>query len=374
MHVAQVSFYVDPARRSPERLLDAWPSLVDIAEAARAGGVRVTVVQACTTAAVLRRADVEYRFVDAEPAGLARAPAFAALLRALRPDVVHVHGFKTPADVTALARVYGGPILIQDHAARVPRFFWRRAALRRALRAASAATFCAVEQARPFAALLSPATRVLAVPESTSRFTPGDGAAARATTDVHGNPAVLWVGHLDANKSPLVVLRGVERALERLPDLRLWCCYGSAPLLPEVERFLAARPALRARVHLLGRVPHERVESLMRAADLFVLGSRREGSGYALIEALACGLPPVVTDIPSFRALTGDGQIGHLWPVGDAHGCADALVGAARDRRLSRAAVRAHFEATLAPAALGRRWRAAYEAATAAWRARPVPA
>ena len=41
-----------------------------------------------------------------------------------------------------------------------------------------------------------------------------------------------------------------------------------------------------------------RVEELMRAADIFTLGSHREGSGYALTEALACGLPPVVTDIP----------------------------------------------------------------------------
>ena len=52
----------------------------------------------------------------------------------------------------------------------------------------------------------------------------------------------------------------------------------------------------------------------MRAADLFVLGSHREGSGYSLIEALACGLPPIVTDIPSFRSLTGAGVVGALWP------------------------------------------------------------
>ena len=46
----------------------------------------------------------------------------------------------------------------------------------------------------------------------------------------------------------------------------------------------------------------------MQAADLFVLGSHREGSGYSLIEALACGLPPVVTDIHAFRTLTGCGR------------------------------------------------------------------
>ena len=274
--------------------------------------------------------------------------------------------------VGTLAHLWRGPLLLQDHADRVPRFFWRRAALRRALRAASAVTFCAVEQAVPFRGLLSPETRVVAVPESTSRFTPGDAAGARAATGLRGRPAVLWVGHLDANKAPLVVLEAVARALPRLPELELWCCYGKAPLLPAVQGFLAARPALQSRVHLLGAVPHARVEQLMRGADLFVLGSRREGSGYALLEALACGLPPVVTDIPSFRELTDGGRIGHLWRVGDAQACADALVAAGGDRRLSRAAVRAHFDAALSPAAVGRRWRRAYEAAAEAWRARPA--
>ncbi len=61
-------------------------------------------------------------------------------------------------------------------------------------------------------------------------------------------------------------------------------------------------------MHLLGRVPHERIEMLMRAADLFVLGSHREGGNTSLIEALATGLLPVVTDIPSSRSLLGTQQ------------------------------------------------------------------
>ena len=55
----------------------------------------------------------------------------------------------------------------------------------------------------------------------------------------------------------------------------------------------------------------------MRAADLFVLGSHREGGSSALVEAMATGRTPVVTDIPSSRALTGNGAVGELWPCGD---------------------------------------------------------
>jgi glycosyltransferase involved in cell wall biosynthesis len=172
---------------------------------------------------------------------------------------------------------------------------------------------------------------------------------------------VLCVGHLDRNKDPLTVLDGVAAAVADLPGLQLWCCYGTAPLLPAVEARIARDPALRDRVHLLGRVPHERIQQLMQAADLFVLGSHREGSSFALIEALATGLTPVVTDIPSLRTLTGNGAVGALWPCGDSRALAGALrAAAAALGPRSRSAVRAHFDAQLSSAALGRRLGAAY--------------
>jgi glycosyltransferase involved in cell wall biosynthesis len=98
----------------------------------------------------------------------------------------------------------------------------------------------------------------------------------------------------------------------------------------------------------------------MRAADVFVLGSHHEGSGYSLIEALACGLPPVVTDIPSFRVLTGRGAVGRLWPCGDSAALTRALVAAGRADPALRTAVRGHFVRELSFAAVGRKLSAMY--------------
>jgi glycosyltransferase involved in cell wall biosynthesis len=202
--------------------------------------------------------------------------------------------------------------------------------------------------------------KVFEVPESTSRFAPGDRLRARRVTALQGDPAVLWVGHLDENKDPLTVLDGIRAAARELPRLQLHCCFGTAPLLHAVEERIARDRALRPRVRLLGRVPHERVQQLMRAADLFVLGSHREGSGYSLIEALACGLPPVVTDIPSFRALTA-GTVGRLWAPRDAAALSAALRSIAPGLgETTREQVRAHFERELSLPALGRKLAAAY--------------
>ena len=199
------------------------------------------------------------------------------------------------------------------------------------------------------------------MPDASSDFRPRDPAAERAITGLWGAPALLWVGHLDANKDPLTVLDGVARAVPQLPGLQLWMCFGQAPLMPAVQARLQD-PRLQGRVHLLGRVPHGQVEALMSAADFLVQGSHREGSGYSLIEALACGLPPVVSDIPSFRSLLGslpaEGAAA-LWPVGDAAALAAALVRLAA-RAPAREPVRARFDAHCSRAALGRRLVDAY--------------
>lgn len=356
LRVAQLGFLRDPAARAPAELLAAWPTLVDVAEAVSSAEVCVSVLQNCSAEAQLRENGVSYYFLPFGVQAACGNAKLAARLRALAPQVLHIHGLDFCRDVLSLAALLPGvPLVLQDHASRPPRP-WRRRLCRRALAAASALIFCAIEQAQPFVAagVLSRRAALYGIPESTSRFTPGDQQLARRRTGLYGNPALLWVGHLDSNKDPLTMLEGVSAAVRHLPELRLWCCFGSAPLLPQVEQRIRTDPRLDGRVHLLGRLPHERIELLMRAADLFVLASHRESTGYALLEALACGLPPVVTNIPSFRTVTGGGAVGALWPCGDAHTLGRALqaVSACAGAGM-RTAVRRHFERELSATALG---------------------
>lgn len=366
LHVAQISFYLDPQGREPEQLLRDWPSLVDVAEAACGVGVHVSVIQACSHPRHLTRNGVDYHFLtpDAGARTIATNRRFIELIRNFGVQLLHVHGLGFPADVLALANLAPDvPIIVQDHASRPPRM-WRRRSWRRGLSMISGVAFCSSAQAQPFvsAGLVQAQTSIYEIPESTSRFTPGDQAEARRLTGLWGDPCLLWVGHLNANKDPLTVLDGVSAAARQLPGLQLWCCFGTAALLPEVRSRIDTDRLLLERVHLVGRVAHESIEELMRASDLFVLGSHCEGSGYSLIEALACGLPPVVTDIPSFRSLTGQGAVGRLWPCGDAQKLCDALLSmASASRPELRRLARTHFDAELSFDAVGRKLSAAYQ-------------
>jgi glycosyltransferase involved in cell wall biosynthesis len=366
LRVIQVNSMIDAEGRSPKALLDAWPTLPLVATAAVRAGADVTVLLASTLTETYWQEGVTYQFFR-EPrlrggrgAGLLPWRLMTAA-KALRPDVIHFNGLDFPFHLRALRGV-GKPVLVQDHASRPHS---KRNALRRwGLRGIAAAAFTSAEQAVPFkqAGVLASDLPILEIAESSSTFGPGDRGEARRATGVHGDPAVLWVANLIPRKDPLTMLRAVRRALDRLPGLQVWCVFASADLLPDLQRLLGEDAQLAAHVHLLGPVPHGRVEILCRACDVFLLPSHFEGSGYALIEALACGLTPVVSNIPSFRSLTGNGKVGALVPVGDADALAAGLVEQARKPRdQARAQVLAHFEQALSPDALGRSLLRAYE-------------
>lgn len=364
--VVQISFFSDPQQRPPQALLRAWPTLVDLAEAASRAGVQVEVIQASSHWARLEQGGITYHFLpfagDAQSA--AGKAALRDLLAGLKPDVLHAQGLGFPSEVLDLAAMAPGtPLLLQDRADRPPRRFWRWPLWRRSLSAAQGLAFCAGEQARPFRwrGLLSGRSTVYELPGSSSRFMPQDQAMARLATRISGAPALLWVAHLDRNKDPLTVLEAASLAAAQLPGLRLWCCFDKAPLLSRVQDRIASDPRLAGRVHLLGRLAHEQVAQLMCAADFLVQGSHRESTGYSVIEALACGLPPIVTDIPSFRALTARGEVGCLWPRGDAQALAQAIVQmAGLPPAPLRAAARLRFEQALSFDALGSRLSAVY--------------
>jgi glycosyltransferase involved in cell wall biosynthesis len=369
--VVQVSFIPEAEQRDPEMLLAAWPTLVNVATSVAAAGVLLTVVLAAGRDQMIERDGVRYEFVDDGRYVPRRSPLRGRRVRrsadvidhvvALDPDVVHLHGFVRPLQARRLrAALRSVPLLVQDHASRVPvgarRLFWRLA-----FGEADAVAFAAREQAQPFvdAGVLRPTTPVFELFEDSTHFGAGDRDAARATTGMFGDPCVLWTGRFDANKDPLVALRAFERAARELPDARLWCRYGDAPLLDDVEQCIAASDILRDRVVLLGRCTHAEMEAHYRAADLFVQTSHQEGCSYSTIEALACGVAPLVSDIPSNRRLVGDA--GSLVPVGDADALATAMLEWARhDCDARRARARARFDQALSYEHVGRDLRTAY--------------
>jgi glycosyltransferase involved in cell wall biosynthesis len=371
MVVTQIGFAYDDDLADAEALLARYTTLVGWAEALADAGVQSTVVHRFHRAEEFTRCGVRYVF---RAFGLNRA------LARLEPDVVHVNGLNFPMQTWRCRRLLTptASLIVQDHASGVPPDQSAARAVqdairRRAMKTVDAFFFTSASQAagwreRGFIGDEQPVYEVL---EASTALRPLPSEDARAMTGIAGDPAVLWVGRLNANKSPLTILAGVERAASDLPNLTLNMVFAGGDLEHDVRSRIEQSRVLSARVRLTGRVPHERLAAFYSASDLFVLGSHHEGSGYALLEAYACGALPVVTDVAAFRAITGNGTAGLLWPVDDADQLAKALIAAAAgDRHAARARVRQHFDHSLSWPAVARQAVAAYEAVAARRRAR----
>jgi glycosyltransferase involved in cell wall biosynthesis len=361
MKVVQLNYAFDQTLTDPDALLARYRTLTGWSDAvAGAGADRVTVVQRFHRGARIARNGIEYTFCS--PSRVHHTVADA------QPDVVHVNGLHFAAQTWALRQMLdrSAAIVVQDHGGGVPagrRVRFDRAIRRRMSGAVDGFLFVAAEQSEAWrrAGLLPSNCRVYEVMEASTTLRPISRVDARADSGIEGEPAVLCVGRLNANKDPLTVVDGFERSLCDLPAATLTMIYDGDELLSSVRARVERSAPLRDRVRLLGRVAHERLPAFYSAADLFVLGSHQEGSGYALLEACACGALPVVTDIPSFRVITGGGSFGALWSAGDTESCARALVAAARSNSAhARTLMAAHFDRALSWPAIGRQGLAAY--------------
>lgn len=187
----------------------------------------------------------------------------------------------------------------------------------------------------------------------------GSGAVARAgAPDRAPGGADAPVGTAKAGAQPLphLVVAGGGELLERF-------------------RAQALASGVGDRVHFLGRVAHDELPSVLRAADVLMLTTRPpESFGIVLIEAMACGLPAIATDYPGVRAVVDPGVNGLIVPPADPSAAAEALdsmigLGPERRGRLGEAG-RAKAEAKWAWPALLDRMDETYAEAIAARRSK----
>jgi sugar transferase (PEP-CTERM/EpsH1 system associated) len=152
-------------------------------------------------------------------------------------------------------------------------------------------------------------------PDSTVR------AAIRRELGLADGFCIGAVGNLTPVKDHLTLLKAVELCAGGIPGWRLVLA-GDGPERAALEAFAAARPEWRGRILFLGRT--RRVPELLKALDAYVLPSLTEGICNALLEAMASGLPVVVTATGGNPEVV-DNQSGLVFPVGDCRMLAEHL-------------------------------------------------
>ena len=367
LRIVQANAVYDPAAKTPAALLDLYRTLTEWSTAVLRAGAAVSVVQRFHSAASIERDGVRYEFVaDKEAPWLSAKgapPSFIDAIAKEGADVVHVNGLIFPQLVARIRAKCGArtTIVVQHHGGEFPIRgsgligLWQRQKWKGGLAAANAVSFTAAAQAEPWrAAGVLSNQRVIEIVEAGTTMREVARERARTAIGATGAPLILWVGRLTTNKDPLTVLDGLERALPQLPNARVIMVFGDDTLIESVEQRVRESSLLKERILLAGRVHHDEMPNYYGAADLYVSGSHSEGSGYALIEAMSAGLVPVVTNIPSFRAIAGDEHA--RWTPGDAGEFAGALLHATTTNLdAQKLAVKDRFRRLLSWDAIGTR-------------------
>lgn len=125
---------------------------------------------------------------------------------------------------------------------------------------------------------------------------------------------VLFLGRLDANKSPDVLLRASRESLEKHPEAKL--IFGGDGH-PERYKKLADELGIADRCEFLGWVVGEDKELLFRRAGVYCLPSKNEGMPMSVLEAMAHGIPAVSTPVGGVPQVIENGVDGFLFPVDD---------------------------------------------------------
>jgi 1,2-diacylglycerol 3-alpha-glucosyltransferase len=147
-------------------------------------------------------------------------------------------------------------------------------------------------------------------------FSRGDGAGFRRRHGIApGRPMLLFVGRVAFEKNIGFLLRALELALQRVPDLLLVIA-GEGPALAHLRKE-SARRSLQDHVLFVGYLDRRHgLPDCYSAADAFVFASRTETQGLVLLEAMALGLPVISTAVMGTRDIVGP-QRGALVPHDD---------------------------------------------------------
>jgi len=273
---------------------------------ARFLGDRLTVVANRQDAAIVRAligGSSHLMTVNVQPYRLAEQSVLPLTLLRADLDLVHFPHYNLPLIkpghfvVTVhdlfpfqFPEIHSGPL-----PRRVNQMLMRNA-VRRAQRiiTPSQATALAVKQSFPHSA-----DRVVSIPEAADdRFTSRRNPEAEATWQVRLGirpPYVFYLGQWKAYKNLPILLDAFARVRATHPDSQLVIA-GDDPRHPEVRARAALLPE--GSVVFPGRLPESAVPDLYRGAALVVLPSRAEGFGLPVIEAMACGVPVICSDLP----------------------------------------------------------------------------
>jgi glycosyltransferase involved in cell wall biosynthesis len=168
-----------------------------------------------------------------------------------------------------------------------------------------------------------------------NRFNPdADGNAIRKRLEWEDKKIVIMTRSFRPVYGVEYFLRSIPDIIANVPEARIMLC-GSGLLEDEFKDFID-REGLNTYVHFAGYVRNEELPDYLTAADVYVSSSLSDGTSLSLLEAQACGLPVVVSDVAANQEWVTDGVNGFIVPMRDSHKLSEKVIELLRDTELRK--------------------------------------
>jgi glycosyltransferase involved in cell wall biosynthesis len=141
----------------------------------------------------------------------------------------------------------------------------------------------------------------------------------------------LFAGASIHRKGFDLLLEAFDRVAAEMPDARLRVVGPRGDAAHLLERYASAP------IEAAGPTDQRGLAAEFRRADVLVLPSRNDSYAMVVTEALASGLPVLVSEMVGAKDLVTEGRNGWIVPAGDAEPLADRMLACARDRTTVRA-------------------------------------
>ncbi len=144
---------------------------------------------------------------------------------------------------------------------------------------------------------------------------------------------ICCIARLSPNKRVGDLIQAVAVVKKQIPDVN--CIVIGDGDEREKLQSMIENLQLSDSVKLLGRIDkNEDVWKKLKSSHIFCLPSALEGFGIVILEAMACGIPYVCSDIPPLKEVTNNGQGGLLFKVGDSKDLAEKMLSLLKDLKM----------------------------------------
>jgi len=118
--------------------------------------------------------------------------------------------------------------------------------------------------------------------------------------------SIVSIGRLVKQKGHIYLIQSMKYIVKEAPEAKLFII-GDGPYKSALESY-TEKLGLKNNVFFMGNLPEEEKMRILKKSKIFAFPSLQEGFGISLIEAMACCLPVVASDLPVFRELLKDGR------------------------------------------------------------------